>query len=224
MLRFFGSNRANFTAPAVWNNASYATDYFLKGYSAFSVSSTAGADKNTPMIGTTKLFNVGVAPMLYSKLYPEFRNVIQQGTNFAITTDADEDERIVAWLFLKFLNSKRVSLDYAFEKGYFPTRNSTLNSQEYQEFIALADNSIIDGMQRTEADKIMRAKAVSIYLQQKDFMVFDLPFKGSSGVRQKVAPALTDVLLAGPDEDLEQKINAALTNAYNESLRLVSDD
>lgn len=116
MLRFFGSHRADFTVPPVWNNARYATDLFLKGYSAFSVSSTAGADKNTPLIGTTKLFNIGVAPMLYSKFHPENRNVIQQGTNFAITNEGDEDQRIVAWLFLKFLNTKRVSLDYAFEK------------------------------------------------------------------------------------------------------------
>jgi multiple sugar transport system substrate-binding protein len=224
MLRFFGSHRSDFTAPAVWNNASYATDLFLKGYSAFSVSSTAGADKNTPLIGTTKLFNIGVAPMLYSKLHPEHRNVIQQGTNFAITNEGDEDQRIVAWLFLKFLNSKRVSLDYALEKGYFPTRNSILESQEYQEFLALADEPIYTGIVKTEADKIMRAKAATIYLEQKDFMVFDLPFKGSSGVRQKVGPAFQDVILALPTDNLAEKIEAALTNAYNESLRLVSDD
>ncbi|NLG30965.1 MAG: extracellular solute-binding protein [Acholeplasmataceae bacterium] len=224
MLRFFGSHRTDFTVPPVWNNARYATDLFLKGYSAFSVSSTAGADKNTPLIGTTKLFNIGVAPMLYSKFHPENRNVIQQGTNFAITNEGDEDQRIVAWLFLKFLNTKRVSLDYAFEKGYFPTRNSSLNSQEYQDFLALANNPIYTGIAKAEADKIMRAKAATIYLEQKDFMVFDLPFKGSSGVRQKVGPAFQDVILALPTDDLEAKIEAALTNAYNESLRLVSDD
>lgn len=224
MLTYFGENRANFTAPAIWNNASYATDYFLKGYSAFSVSSTAGADKNTPLVGSTKLFNIGVAPMLYSKLYPEHRNVIQQGTNFAITKDGDEDQKIVSWLFLKFLNTERVSLDYAFEKGYFPTRNSILESASYQEFLALANNPIVTGMAKGDADKIMRAKAAQIYLQQKDFMVFDLPFKGSSGVRQKVGPALQDVLLHPAGDDLQAKIDAALTNAMNESLRLVSDD
>ena len=70
----------------------------------------------------------------------------------------------------------------------------------------------------------MRAKAATIYLEQKDFMVFDLPFKGSSGVRQKVGPAFQDVILALPTDNLAEKIEAALTNAYNESLRLVSDD
>ena len=224
MLRFFGDNRSEFTSPAVWNNASYATDLFLKGYSAFSVSSTAGADKNTPLVGNTKLFNIGVAPMLYSRLYPEYRNVIQQGTNFAITTEGDADQKIVSWLFLKFLNSQETSLDYAFEKGYFPTRYSTLEHQDYQEFLELANKPIITGMVKAEADRIMRAKAAQIYFEQRDFMVFDLPFKGSSGVRGKVETAFKDVVLALPTADITATINNALTNAYNESLRLVSDD
>ncbi len=225
MLTYFGSNRDKFTYPTIWGEQnSYATDFFKKGYSAFSVSSTAGADKNTPQIGTSKLFNVGVAPMLYSKLYPEQRNAIQQGTNFSLTTDGTEDERIVAWLFLKFLNEKETSLDYAFNKGYFPTRNSSLNSTEYQTFLAKADLPITDGMASKDADEIMRAKAAQVYFAQKDYMVFDLPFIGSSAVRKKVEVVFKDVMLALPTADLQQVINSRLQTAYDESLRLVSDD
>lgn len=226
MLKFFGDNRSEFTTPAVWDNARYATDLFLKGYSAFSVSSSAGADKNTPMVPskTTKLFNPGLAPMLYSKHYPGSRNVIQQGTNFAITTEGNEDQKIVSWLFLKFLNSVEISLDYALEKGYFPTRYSTLESPGYVEFRALAKQNITSGMSRLDADKIMRAKAAEIYFEQKDYMVFDLPFKGSSGVRGKVEVAFKDVMLAPKTDDIVQKIIDVLNTAYNESLRLVTDD
>lgn len=226
MLTFFGENRQEFTSPAVWNNAQYATDLFLKGYSAFSVSSSAGADKNTPFVAnsTTKAFNVGVAPMLYSKLYPEHRNVIQQGTNFAITTEGDADQKIVSWLFLKFLNEFETSYDYAIEKGYFPTRNSTLTSSEYQAFLAKANTPITTGMTKAQADEIMRAKAAQIYFIQRDFMVFDLPFKGSSGVRGKVETAFKDIVLAQKGANLTDVINNALINAYNESLRLVTDD
>ena len=225
MLTYFGSNRDKFTYPTIWGEQnSYATDFFKKGYSAFSVSSTAGADKNTPQIGTSKLFNVGVAPMLYSKLYPEQRNAIQQGTNFALTTQGNEDQRIVSWLFLKYLNEKETSLDYALNKGYFPTRNSTLNSTEYQTFLAKADLPITDGMSKKDADEIMRAKAAQVYFAQKDYMVFDLPFVGSSAVRKKVEVVFKDVMLALPAADLQQVINSRLQTAYDESLRLVSDD
>ena len=224
MLTFFGENRHNLTSPAVWNNASYGTDLFLKGYSVLSVSSSAGADKNTPMRQTSKLFNVGMAPMLYSKYYPESRNAIQQGTNFSITSEGTADEKIIAWLFLRFLNSQEISLDYTFEKGYFPTRNSTIALPEYQEFLAKANNPIVDGMSSDEANLIMRAKAAQIYFLQKDYMVFDLPFKGSSGVRDKVGVVFKDVVLAKPEDNMEQKIKNALQTAYDESYRLVSDD
>ena len=226
MLNYFGENRSNFTSPAVWDNARYATDLFLKGYSAFSVSSSAGADKNAPLVpsSTTTVFNIGVAPMLYSKLYPEKRNVIQQGTNFSITTEGTDDQKIVSWLFLKFLNLNEVSLDYAFEKGYYPTRYSTLDTQEYKDFLSLYDKPIRDGMARAEVEKIMRAKAAQIYFLQKEFMVYDLPFKGSSGVRGKVEEAFKDIMLAAKDANLTTVINNALQKAYDESLRLVSDD
>lgn len=224
MLTFIGENRHNLTSPAVWNNASYGTDLFLKGYSVLSVSSSAGADKNTPMRQTSKLFNIGMAPMLYSKYYPESRNAIQQGTNFSITTEGTDAQKIISWLFLRFLNSQEISLDYTFEKGYFPTRYSTIDMPEYQEFLALANNPIVDGMPSSEANKIMRAKAAQIYFLQKDYLVFDLPFKGSSGVRDKVAVVFKDVVLALPTDNIQQKIENALQTAYNESYRLVSDD
>ncbi len=224
MLTFIGENRHNLTSPAVWNNALYGTDLFLKGYSVLSVSSSAGADKNTPMRQTSKLFNIGMAPMLYSKYYPESRNAIQQGTNFSITTEGTATQKIISWLFLRFLNSQEISLDYTFEKGYFPTRYSTIDMSEYQEFLALANNPIVDGMPSSEANKIMRAKAAQIYFLQKDYLVFDLPFKGSSGVRDKVAVVFKDVVLAKPEDNMEQKIKNALQTAYDESYRLVSDD
>lgn len=79
-------------------------------------------------------------------------------------------------------------------------------------------------MAKTQADLIMRAKAARVYFLQKDYMVFDLPFVGSSGVRAKVGVAIEDVLLAALTDDLEEKINNALLTAYNESLRLVEGD
>lgn len=226
MLMYFAQNRSDFTSPAVWNNARYATDLFLKGYSAFSVSSTAGADKNTPLVGTSKLFNIGVAPLPYSRLYPEHRNVIQQGTNFAITKHDDhtQDEKIVAFLFLKFLNESKTSLDYAFEKGYFPTRYSSLETEEYATFLAKANNPIEDGISKTEADLIMRAKAAQVYFMQKDFMVFDLPFIGSSAVRTKVETTFKDTLLSAAGDNMSTKIDQLLQMAYDEAMKVVQDD
>lgn len=224
MLTYFGENRDNFTSPKIWNNANYATDLFLKGYSAFSISSSAGADKNTPMVSSSLLFDIGLMPMPYSKLYPENRNVIQQGTNFSITTEGTATQKVISWLFLKHLNSVDISLDYAFEKGYFPTRYSVLETPKYQAFLALADLPLVENMDSGEANLIMRAKAAQVYFLQKDYMVFDLPFVGSSAVRAKVGVAIEDVLLALPADNLQEKITNALFTAYSESLKIVEGD
>jgi len=79
-------------------------------------------------------------------------------------------------------------------------------------------------MSKKDADEIMRAKAAQVYFAQKDYMVFDLPFVGSSAVRKKVEVVFKDVMLALPAADLQQVINSRLQTAYDESLRLVSDD
>ena len=87
-----------------------------------------------------------------------------------------------------------------------------------------SDLPLAENMDIEDAKLIMRAKAAQVYFLQKDYMVYDLPFVGSSAVRAKVGVAIEDVLLALPTDNLQEKITNALFTAYSESLKIVEGD
>jgi multiple sugar transport system substrate-binding protein len=81
------------------------------------------------------LFEFEVAPIPYNKDLPQFATAIQQGTNMSLTSSGTDQQKLASWLFLKFLNSHEVQLDFALATGYQPTRESVYVSNEYINFM-----------------------------------------------------------------------------------------
>lgn len=203
MLDFFGENQDYFTIPERWE-VSYASDMFKKGYTAVAVGSTGGVRYNTPQEKGTKLFNIGIAPMLYDADTPGARSVIQQGTNISLTTAGSPDQKIASWLFLKFLSSAEIQEDFAVKTGYSPIRQSVYEREGFLTYAANKDtvieaNYTAQGMTQQEYinnfELHVKAMASSVITQTNQYQFFDTPFIGSSATRTAVGVAFERVIL-----------------------------
>jgi ABC-type glycerol-3-phosphate transport system substrate-binding protein len=223
MLGYFFDNRdTNFTLPGLWGYE-YASDAFKTGQAAVTFGSTGGARYNTPSVVNGEfVFEFGVMPMPYNAEMPQERTAIQQGTNMSITTAGTDQEKLASWLFLKYLTSKDVQLDFALQTGYSPVRSSVYDEASYINFTQALDtqgNPLNDGdITKEVGEMIMKAYAANAAMQQANYLFFDQAFVGSSNARAEVEVAFERVILGSLDgttkeEIIENAIAAAKSNA-----------
>jgi len=215
MLSYFFDNRdVAFTLPGIWG-LDYGSDAFKTGQTAVTFGSTGGARYNTPdVVDGEFVFEFGVAPMPYNADLPEERTAIQQGTNMSITTAGDDQEKLASWLFLKYLTSAEVQLDFALETGYSPVRSSVYDAPTYKQF---TDGFDASGNPLT-GEMLMKSMAANAAAQQANFLFYDQAFVGSSTARAEVEILFERVILGSLEgttkqEIIDNAIAAAKSNA-----------
>ena len=220
MLSFFYDKRDDiFTFPEVWGTA-YGSDAFKIGQTAVLLGSSVGARYSTPTIVNDEyLFEFGVMPMPYNADMPEERTAIQQGTNMSITTAGTDQEKLASWLFLKYLTSKSVQLDFALKTGYSPVRYSVYETEVYNDFREGFDAS----GNPIYGEDLMKSMAANAAAQQSDFLFYDQAFIGSSKARSEVEAAFERVILGALEgKTKEQLIADALAAAKANAERVLT--
>lgn len=234
MLKFFATKTNGqeiFTVPARWE-AGYSNEVSLKGFNAFSVGSTGGIRYNTPVENGFKLYDIGVAPVPYSLYFPESRAVIQQGTNMSLTTQGTAAQKVVSWLFIKYLMSEEIQSDFGIATGYSPVRNSVYDSnQAYIDYLKLADTEMGEsasamGLTVKEYGDLFELKVKAMgnlaAAQQREYQFYDTPFIGSSAARDAVGVAFDRVILHTNMTTLDEAINNAIQYAIDEANKVIS--
>ena len=220
MLSYFFDNRDNpFTLPGKWGTE-YASDAFKIGQTAVTFGSTGGARYNTPTVVNGEfVFEFGVMPMPYNADMPENRTAIQQGTNMSITTAGTDQQKLASWLFLKYLTSKEVQLDFALTTGYSPVRYSVYDMPEYDQF-RLGFDSLGNPLY---GEDLMKSYAANAAAQQSDFLFYDQAFIGSSTARAEVEVAFERVILGSLEGTTKQDIiDDAIAAAVANSERVLA--
>ncbi len=209
MLTYFSNNRDKMTIPSHWGS-DYASDLFKQGQTFMTIGSTGGAYYNTPATVDGKyLFDFEVAPVPYNADLPQDKAVIQQGTNMSLMQTGTDQEKLASWLFLKYLTSKEVQLDFALETGYSPVRTSVYSTPEYIQFMDGFDQ---DG-KALEGAMLMRSKAARAAAQETEYFFFDPAFVGSSGVRTAVGVTFSRVIDPTETDTLENALQYAISEA-----------
>ena len=244
MLQFVFENRDIFTTPEYWDSG-YASDMFKIGQTAITIGSTGGARYNTPNVvqyangDMESSIDIGMAPMPYNADMPENRTVIQQGTNLSIMNDPafTDQQKLASWLFLKYLTSKEVQMDFAIRTGYSPVRYSVYEEQAYQSFIsdgtALPNYAAIKAGTGTNDEKLetatlateqmVRALGSAAATAQREYLFYDQAFVGSSTARDAVEVAYQRVVLALPTADMMTEINGAIAAAKAEAEKVLGN-
>jgi len=165
------------------------------------------------------VFEFGVMPMPYNEDMPENRTAIQQGTNMSITTAGTDQQKLASWLFLKYLTSKAVQLDFALTTGYSPVRYSVYDLPEYDQFRLGLDSS----GNALYGEDLMKSFAGNAAAQQSDFLFYDQAFIGSSTARAEVELAFERVILGSLEGTTKQDIiDDAIAAAVANSERVLT--
>ena len=233
MLNYFGSKENGhwFAVPPQWE-VQYANNVSMHGTTAFSVGSTGGVRYNTPVESGFELFEIGVAPVPYDKYSPESKAAIQQGTNMSLTTQGTPEERLVSWLFIKYLMSTEIQTRFAIATGYSPVRNSIYSTQAFLDYVATADEvmpksfteaglSVKDYQAKYELK--VKAMASKVQATQRKYLFYDTPFIGSSATRDAVGVAFDRVILNKNDSELAQAIENAIAFAVAEAMKTIGN-
>jgi ABC-type glycerol-3-phosphate transport system substrate-binding protein len=207
-----GQTAGAFTIPGRWGTE-YASDSFKMGQTAVTFGSTGGARYNTPStVNGEYVFEFGVAPMPYNADMPENRTAIQQGTNMSITSAGTDQQKLASWLFLKYLTSYDVQLDFALETGYSPVRNSVYTDSTYINFTNGNDS---EGTPLA-GEMLMKSKAAEAAAMQADYLFYDQAFVGSSDARAAVEDAFGRIIL-GTDGTKQEIIDDAIAAAKSKA-------
>lgn len=136
-------------------------------------------------------FEYGIAPR------PEAIN-LQQGTDIYMFDSATAEEKTAAYLFMKYLATPEVQLEWATATGYMPILDSVINSEEYQQ------------AQGTKVPPV---------LEEATKELFTIPVTETSNAAYNEVRAIMESILTSKADDRDKQIETGasqLENAWNQ--------
>ena len=170
--------------------------------SYMSIGSSAGATHQRPTKTADGYpFEVGIATI--PQVNAENPKVISQGPSLCIFKDANPQEVIASWLFVKFLTTTvEFQAEFGMVSGYVPVLKSVGENPIYAEYL-----------QRADGGDYIAALAAEVCLAQKDAYYTSPAFNGSSTARKEVGDLINACLpLTGGD------IDAAIEEAFEDAV------
>ena len=170
------------------------------------IGSTGGATYEQPNQTNGKFeFEVGIATIPQVNL--EQPKVISQGPSICIFKNAEPQEVLASWLFVKFLTTDvTFQASVSMNNGYAPVIKSVAQHPVYAEFLAKAD---------TDGTANIQAYAVKVALDQANAYYVSPAFNGSSAARDQVG-LLMQKCLSSEAADVDAFIKKAFEDAVAE--------
>ena len=176
--------------------------------SYMSIGSSAGATHQRPTKTADGYpFEVGIAPI--PQVNAENPKVISQGPSLCIFKDANPQEVIASWLFVKFLTTTvDFQAEFSMASGYVPVLKSVAQNEVYAQFLANADGG-----------DYISALSAKICLDQEKAYYTSPAFNGSSAARDQVGLLLQSAFTSNDGGDLNAMIDKLFANAIKECKR-----
>ncbi len=193
-----------FITEGTSENNNYTSNRFVKGAvnngCLMFIGSTGGTSYGWPG-SPAKTFEVAVAtPPSVDESKPA---VITQGPSITFFKRASLKEKYAAWLFYKWITNTDNSAEYALLTGYEPVRQSSYQTEAYQDMLATPVDPNSD-------DKTMLFAAVAKTTMTMQSSYFSSPvFVGSSKAREAVGEIFPAVALN--QKTVDEAFNEAIS-------------
>ena len=176
--------------------------------SYMSIGSSAGATHQRPTKTADGYpFEVGIATI--PQVDPANPKVISQGPSLCIFKDANPQEVIASWLFVKFLTTNvNFQAEFSMASGYVPVLKSVAQNEVYAQFLNSADGG-----------DYISALSAKICLEQEKAYYTSPAFNGSSAARDQVGLLMQAAFISADGGDLDAMINQLFANAVKECKR-----
>ncbi len=177
----------------------------IKSYMSIGSSGGAAHQAATPDGDGQYPFEVGIHTI--PQVDPEHPKAISQGPSLCILQNADPQEVIASWLFVKFLTTDMAfQADFSVASGYVPVIESVKNDLIYQDFLASANGT----------DRIT-ALGASVCLAQSDAYFTSPAFNGSTVAREQVGYLVTKCMVEPWADD---KVREGIAKAFADAVAI----
>ena len=176
--------------------------------SYMSIGSSAGATHQRPAkVGNEYPFEVGIATI--PQVDSSNPKVISQGPSLCIFKDANPQEVVASWLFVKFLTTTvEFQAEFSMASGYVPVLKSVTEIPAYADFLAKADGG-----------DYISALSAKICLEQEKAYYTSPAFNGSSSARDQVGLLMQSAFTSNDGGNLNALIDELFKNAVKECKR-----
>lgn len=196
MEYFQNMNKEGLFGTAASFGAQYNSDALKLIQVLMTVGSSAGVGYNA---SDKYEYELGFAPIPYKDADKKY--VIQQGTNIGMFTHNTDEEKLAAWLFVKFLMRPENTAAFAMATGgYLPVKKSAYETEEYSEYLT---NPTDDKKEFSAAANV----ALYDYIEKEYLFFVDDAFIGSSDIRNEGGSIFDAVIVNG----------ANIANRYKEA-------
>ncbi len=176
--------------------------------SYMSIGSSAGATHQRPTKTADGYpFDVGIATI--PQVDANNPKVISQGPSLCIFKDANPQEVVASWLFVKFLTTTvEFQAEFSMASGYVPVLKSVADNEVYADFLSKADGG-----------DYISALSAKICLEQESAYYTSPAFNGSSAARDNVALLMQSAFTSNDNGDVDAMINKIFADAIKECKR-----
>ena len=180
----------------------YTSSLFTTEQCYICIGSSAGASHQVPpTVDGKPAFEMGVAPI--PQVNPSAPKAISQGPSLCIFDQADKQEVVASWLFVKFLTTDaEFQASFSMASGYIPVIE--------REVLVKALPSYGEWLESGKAIP----SAIKVALSEKDAYFVSPAFNGSSKARSEVAKLMQTCLTTQADD-----IDAMILQAFKDAVK-----
>ena len=191
---------------------SYPGNYLNQGQCIFAIDSTAGA---TWMGGDAPNIDNGVDTVdfeLAVKTVPQYNPdepvMISQGPSLCLFYKDDPGEVLASWLFMQYLLTNDVQIDYAKTEGYCPVTSKAQNSPEYVDYLSRSGED-------NEDYYSVKISATKLLIDNIDNTFVTPVFNGSASLRNAAGQMIEEVTKSSARGE---KFNSAYFNSLTDKM------
>ncbi len=189
--------------------SSYPGNYFNAGQCIFAIDSTAGATwigSDAPLsdIAEESVVKFETVVKTIPQYDPEYPQMISQGPSMCLFNKEDSGEVIASWLFMQYLLSNDVQINYSKTEGYVPVTDKARNSDTYKDYLSKEGK---DG----EEHYYVKLQATKLLLNNTENTFITPVFNGSASLRNAAGAMIENVLLS-------VKRNEVINDEYYDAL------
>ncbi len=208
------ADHAGTRAFSTFKISSYPGNYFNAGQCVFAIDSTAGATwigTDAPLIDIPEDqlvdFETVVRPI--PQIDAENPQMISQGPSICIFNKENTQEVIASWLFVQYLLTNDVQIEYSKTEGYVPVTKKAQESSEYKDYLSRSGED-------NDTYYSVKIDAAKLLLDNLDNTFVTPVFSGSASLRDAAGQMIEETVKA---KRRGKNIDAAFLNDLFANMR-----
>lgn len=169
----------------------YSNKAFVEQECYMYVGSAAGAPYGVPSEAKgQEVFEVGSAPVPQKAGADKL--AFNKGEDYCLFSNTSEEERVAAWLLIKFLSSDDQNADWLIATGNLPVTTTISNNEKYKAFLDTENDGTA---------LYYKAIAVKAVLEMNDYITFEKQTPVTAPLAKAVGTMFQAVVIGGLDID-----------------------